>query len=327
MLTMMADNIEHVISYWVVFQKFHSAALGGFAVVSHWLPFLVFSVPVGALNDRFDSRRLIQIGDGALHRWCRSAGATSSSPTRCRCGTRWCCSCSTAAPGVFWSTSSQMLLYDIVGPGALASAVRLNATARYLGVLVGPGVGSVHHAHARADATASSSTRCSTCRCCSGWCARPTAGTSAARRRARSAPSAASPTSSQTIRDVREVPVVAAMILLAGAASFFVGNSYQAQMPGFAHDLGHGDPGRGLHVAARRRRGRRAARRASCSRRAAALLPTSPRIALQLAALLGRRARRLRARRTAIALALVAACSSPASSSSRSAAWRRRSCR
>jgi sugar phosphate permease len=33
------------------------------------------------------------------------------------------------------------------------------------------------------------------------------------------------------------------MTVLAGAASFFVGNSYQAQMPGYAHDLGHGDPG------------------------------------------------------------------------------------
>ena len=62
LLTMMADNVEHVISYWVAFQKFHSPALGGFAVVSHWVPYLVFSVPVGALNDRFDSRRLIQIG-------------------------------------------------------------------------------------------------------------------------------------------------------------------------------------------------------------------------------------------------------------------------
>ncbi|HKE96513.1 MAG TPA: MFS transporter, partial [Povalibacter sp.] len=59
---MMADSIEHVISYWVVFQKFHSPALGGFAVLSHWLPFLLFSVPVGALADRFDPRRLIQIG-------------------------------------------------------------------------------------------------------------------------------------------------------------------------------------------------------------------------------------------------------------------------
>ena len=27
------------------------------------------------------------------------------------------------------------------------------------------------------------------------------------------------------------------------AASFFIGNAYQAQMPGFADDLGHGDPG------------------------------------------------------------------------------------
>jgi MFS family permease len=42
---------------------------------------------------------------------------------------------------------------------------------------------------------------------------------------------------------VRSQRLLAAMILLAGCASFFVGNSYQAQMPGFAHDLGHGDPG------------------------------------------------------------------------------------
>ena len=39
-LAMMADSIEHVISYWMVFQKFQSPALGGFAVLSHWLPFL-----------------------------------------------------------------------------------------------------------------------------------------------------------------------------------------------------------------------------------------------------------------------------------------------
>src|SRR6188472_1780479 len=61
-LAMMADNIEHVISYWVVFQKFHSLALAGFAVLSHWLPFLLFSVAVGGLADRFDPRRIIQCG-------------------------------------------------------------------------------------------------------------------------------------------------------------------------------------------------------------------------------------------------------------------------
>ena len=42
---MMADNIEHVISYWMMFQKFHSPALAGFAIVSH-----------------FDPRRIIQCG-------------------------------------------------------------------------------------------------------------------------------------------------------------------------------------------------------------------------------------------------------------------------
>src|SRR5277367_5688627 len=63
-LAMMADSIEHVISYWMVFQKFHSPALGGFAVVSHWLPSLLFGVFAGALADRYDSRRLIQIGMG-----------------------------------------------------------------------------------------------------------------------------------------------------------------------------------------------------------------------------------------------------------------------
>src|SRR4029453_5522937 len=35
-LSMMGDSIEHVISYWVMFQQFHSPALAGFAVISHW---------------------------------------------------------------------------------------------------------------------------------------------------------------------------------------------------------------------------------------------------------------------------------------------------
>src|SRR6202012_1417088 len=63
-LAMMADNIEHVISYWMLFQKFHSPALAGFAIVSHWLPFLLFSVVVGTTADRLDPRRIIQCGMG-----------------------------------------------------------------------------------------------------------------------------------------------------------------------------------------------------------------------------------------------------------------------
>jgi predicted LPLAT superfamily acyltransferase len=60
MLSQMGDNIEHVISYWMLFQKFHSPVLGGFAVISHWTPFLFFSVYFGALADRHDCRRVIQ---------------------------------------------------------------------------------------------------------------------------------------------------------------------------------------------------------------------------------------------------------------------------
>src|SRR5207253_9716745 len=120
-LTMMADNVEHVISYWVAFQKFHSAALGGFAVVSHWLPYLLFSVWVGSLNDRFDSRRIIQCGavlfalvsvgwgyffvTGTLQMWQAMVLLVLH-----------------GCAGVLWITSSQVLLYDIVGPAALSSA-------------------------------------------------------------------------------------------------------------------------------------------------------------------------------------------------------------
>jgi hypothetical protein len=42
MPSQMGDNIKHVISYWLLFQKFHSPVLGGFAVISHWTSFLFF---------------------------------------------------------------------------------------------------------------------------------------------------------------------------------------------------------------------------------------------------------------------------------------------
>src|SRR5215213_1217620 len=61
MLSMMADNVEHVITYWVLFQVFHSPALAGFAVISHWAPSLFLSVYFGSLADRHDCRKVIQL--------------------------------------------------------------------------------------------------------------------------------------------------------------------------------------------------------------------------------------------------------------------------
>src|SRR5438034_11337046 len=76
---MMADSIEHVISYWIIFQKFHSPALGGFAVLSHWLPFLFFSVYSGALADRFDPRRIIQLAmNSSMPGWMMRRGSKRS---------------------------------------------------------------------------------------------------------------------------------------------------------------------------------------------------------------------------------------------------------
>ncbi len=51
-LAMMADNVEHVITYWVLWQTFHSEAHVGFQVISHWVPFLLLSVYFGGLPDR-----------------------------------------------------------------------------------------------------------------------------------------------------------------------------------------------------------------------------------------------------------------------------------
>ncbi len=263
---MMADNIEHVISYWLMFQKFHSAALGGFAVIAHWVPFLVFSLPVGALNDRFDSRRLIQIG-GGLFAFVSLAWGYLFLTDTLEVWHAMVLLVLHGCAGVFWSTSSQMLLYDIVGPAALKSAVRLNATARYLGVLVGPGIGSL-------VMLTLGPTRGIFLNACFYlpllvWLARapygrhfraahaePVAPVEATPLDAPAAHSLSVPAPPpqrravrglddlvQSLREVRQIPVIGSMVALAGAASFFVGNSYQAQMPGFASHLGHGDPG------------------------------------------------------------------------------------
>jgi MFS family permease len=239
-LAMMADNIEHVISYWVIFQKFHSPALGGFAVVSHWLPFLLFSVYSGALADRYDPRRMIQIGmllfmgvsvawgvlfvTGALEVW--HAGLLLVVH---------------GVAGVLWGPPSQLLLHDIVGREHLQSAVRLNATARQLGLLMGPGIGGglLLLLGANLGILVNAALYLPFIL----WLAVApygpkfrAAGAAAATRAVRSLADIG-----RALREIAQHRVIAVMTLLAGAVSLFIGNAYQAQMPGFAHDLGHGN--------------------------------------------------------------------------------------
>lgn len=239
-LAMMADSIEHVISYWMIFQKFQSPALAGFAIIAHWLPTLIFGVFAGALADKYDPRRLIQIGmvlfmvcsltwgilftTGWLEWWHAIVILTVH-----------------GIASVFWGTPGQVILHDIVGREKLPSAVRLNATSRYLGLLAGPAVGgaillALGPAH--------------------GillnivfylplilWLWKAPYGPKFQKDRPPPRPVRGFSDVVMTIEAIRHNRIITSMILLAGAAAFLVANGYQAQMPEFARDLGHGNAG------------------------------------------------------------------------------------
>jgi MFS family permease len=242
-LAMMADNVEHVISYWIVYQKFHSPALLGFAVVSHWTPFLLFGIYSGSLADRFDPRRIIQAGMlifmACSAMWGFFFFTDSLTPWE-------------AAgilvfhgfAGVLWMPSAMLLIHDMVGPAHLQSAVRLNATGIWLGRLCGPimgsalllGLGPVAGIFANILIYLPLTL----------WLWKAPYGP-----RFRADPAAPSPRTAlrgmddilATWRAIAARPTIILMTALAGGAALLVGNAYQAQMPGFAQDFGHGNAG------------------------------------------------------------------------------------
>ena len=240
-VAMMADNIEHVISYWMAFQKFHSPALAGFAVISHWVPFLLFSVWAGALADRYDPRRIIQCSM-LMFMGCSLGWGYFFATGTLQLYDAVILLTVHGFAGVLWQTSSQLLLHDIVSHDQLPSAVRMNATARYVGLLVGPGAGSLimlglgptHGIFLNVVFYLPLLL----------WLWKAPYGP----RFRQGAPAPVRAVKGladivQTWRDISGNALVLGMVLLAGVASGLIGNSYQAQMPGFAHDLGHGDPG------------------------------------------------------------------------------------
>jgi MFS family permease len=234
---MMADNVEHVISYWVIFQKFHSPALGGFAVISHWVPFLLFAAFSGALADRFDVRRLIQIG--TLMLLCVSIGwGVMFLTDSVRLWKAMALLVAHGMAGVFWLPAAQVLIHQIVRADQLPSAVRLVATGRYLGFLVGPAVGGglllllgpsngiLVNAVIYLPLVV--------------WLIDAPYGRAAADWRPATPALNGLADIWSTMKVVARHPILLSMTILVGSSSFFVGNAYQAQMPGFARDLGHG---------------------------------------------------------------------------------------
>ena len=238
MLSMMADNIEHVISYWIIFELFHSPTLAGFAVVSHWLPFLLLSWYFGGLSDRFDYRRIIQASQimymGVSVAWAILIMTDSLE--------MWHAAVLLVVHGLagtLWGPGSQLILHNLVGPEHLQSAVRLNATGRQLGVLLGPAVGGAMMLIIGPYVALLVNTLIYLP--LTVWLQTvPYAGR---RPEGANARKFSWKTALGTLREGN--PTVVSMVCLAGVASFFIGTAFQAQMPEFAHDLGTDSMGYG----------------------------------------------------------------------------------
>jgi len=235
-LGMAGDQIEHVISYWVIFQAFHSPTLAGFAVISHWLPFLLFSVYTGSLADRFDCRRLLQVSQG-LYMLISLAWGVLFLAGALQVWHAVVLLLLHGLAGTVLDPASQLIIYDIVGPDHLQSAIRLSASARQLAILLGPAIGGglmlllgpslgllvnvliylplivlmalVHYTgHTREGV------------------------------RARRAAGLGLGEAAGVFREASRDRRIASMIALAGVTSLLVGNAFQAQMPEFAHRFG-----------------------------------------------------------------------------------------
>ncbi len=233
----MGDNIEHVISYWLLFQKFRSPVLGGFAVISHWTPFLFLAVYFGALADRHDCRKVIQAAQ-VLYASVSLAWGFLFITDTIEVWHACVLLVIHGLAGVLGGPGGQLIIHDIVGREHLQSAVRLNSTGRQLGVLFGPAVGGAtmlffgppaglfintlmfapmiffmsimpYTGHGRDEGMSGKSARFSI----SG--------------------------AIQLMRETSANPTIFSMILLGGATSLLVGTAFQAQMPEFAHDYGH----------------------------------------------------------------------------------------
>ena len=235
-LAMMADNIEHVISYWVIFDKFQSPSLAGFAVVSHWVPFLFLSVWAGGVADKYDPRRVIQWGMYFFIFVTVAWGVLIYTDTI----EIWHAGILLVLhgfAGVLWAPAAQLLIHDIVGKDQLHSGVRLMATSRTLGILLGPAIGGGLML-LLGPATAITVNAIIYLPLVI-WLWKAPYGP--AFRKSKRKPVAKTVGGFSeiitTYKSISRNKSIISMTLLIGCVSFFVGNAYQAQMPQFTLSL------------------------------------------------------------------------------------------
>jgi MFS family permease len=236
-LAMMADNIEHVISYWLLYTKFHSPVLAGFAVLSHWTPFLLFAVYFGAIADRYDCRKVIQAAQ-IMYMGVSAAWAILFFTDTIEVWHACVLLVIHGMAGVLWGPGSQLLIHDIVGPEQLQSAIRLNSTSRQLGILFGPAVGGalmlVFSPAAGLVVNTLIYLPLTIWLLTVPYTGHSREGAAPARR------AIAWGDAFQIIREISGNRPIITMVALGGCVSFFVGTAFQATMPEFAHDLGTG---------------------------------------------------------------------------------------
>ena len=240
---MTGDNMEHIISYWAMFQEFRSPLLAGYAVISHWLPVLLFGLYAGALADRFDCRRLIQISTAvsttAQLGWGFLLISDQLEP--------WHAVVLLTLHGIaalFHGPATQMIMHDMVGREDLQSAVRLSATSRQLGVLVGPALGGLLMLLVGPGVAllinATTQLPLAIWLLFAPYTGHLREQTGEAGRR-----SLAPRDVVGTVRELSANRSVLAMLAVAGMTALLVGHAFQAQMPEFAEDLGDPDGGHG----------------------------------------------------------------------------------
>lgn len=238
-LSQMADNIEHVITYWIIWQAFHSPQLSGFAVISHWAPFLLFSVYFGTLADRYDCRRILQISQVTFMCLSLSWGLLFLTG-RLEVWHAVVLLIIHGFAGALAGPGQQLIIHDIVGPEQLQSGVRLNATGFQLSILLGPAVGGALMVTLGPAIGIMVNALFSLPRIM--WLfLTPYTGHGR-----ETGPPIARIGLREALRVLRELSsnrTIIAMVTLAGANSLLIGGAYQVQMPAFAHRLGTDNAG------------------------------------------------------------------------------------